>query len=116
MVDKLGGAVEVASKIEEKYVAFGYSLINTVVMTPSPFQAYGLKELQLRKRFSDVALCTVWTGGIIGIIAAIAQIFIGQGLETTTLIISALALLLSIPEYRTRIQIERAIIAKQQSA
>lgn len=83
-------------------------------MNPSSqFETFTLSQLIKRKRFSDIALYAVWTGGLIGIGAAISKVFTAGGLETTTLVVSVLALLASLPVFREKQRIIEVIRRKQ---
>lgn len=74
-------------------------------MTSEVFTNYTTESLIKRIRFSSLALYTVWAGGTIGILASLSQIITSGGIESTTFVISVIALLVSIPVYRERQQI-----------
>lgn len=74
-------------------------------MTSEVFTNYTTAALIKRVKFSSLALYTVWAGGTIGILASLSQIVTSGGIESTTFVVSVLALLVSIPVYRERQQI-----------
>lgn len=63
------------------------------------FESHTTLQLQRRKKLNTLSLNTIWIGGAIGIIAAVSRMFTTGGIESTTLFISLIALLVSIPTY-----------------
>ncbi len=71
-------------------------------MTSEVFTNYSTEALIKRIKFSTLALYTVWIGGAIGILASLSPIVSDGGIESTTFVVSGLALLAAIPVYRER--------------
>ena len=61
-------------------------------------------KFQLRQRiqFATIAILLVWLGGSIGILAALSKLLFGEPIEMTTLMVSLIALIVSIPVMRER--------------
>ncbi len=63
------------------------------------FETFTTPQLHKRKKLNNLSLNTIWIGGAIGILAAVSKMFTSGAIESTTLFISIIALLVSIPTY-----------------
>lgn len=71
-------------------------------MQSEVFQNYSTEVLKKRIRFSNIALCTVWGAGLLGVLASFSKLTTTGTVETVTLVISLVSLLASIPVYKEK--------------
>lgn len=76
------------------------------------FKSLTTPQLHKRKKLNRLSLNTIWIGGAIGIIAAVSRMFTSGAIESTTLFISIIALLVSIPTYYETERIKNILVER----
>lgn len=78
-------------------------------MLTENFETFSTQSLIKRRIFSNVALIMVWIGAAIAIGAVVYRFLTNGEFPSLTLIVSVLALIVSVPVYRERMLISKIL-------